>query len=187
VSILNIPVDARRQDWPRLVANAINYLLRRDAETSSILSQQTGWANYQDTAGAQTLAASTQAMFTNNAGAIIQSQKPSDVTAFWDSNKITGRTGDAIMVKVQMVCTPSDASASMLNVQVDIGGTIGVLEEHDFPLTAGSGVAHPISFTFLAFTMATWEANGATINVTCDGGASLTAKRIVVARMHKAR
>lgn len=149
----------------------------------------TGWAVYNDTAGAQGLAASTPETFAVNAGSWIDSQKPEDVDQFWDSatNTITGRNGDAIIVKVQCIFTPSDATASSIEFETDIGGVPGVVEYQDFPVIKGAGVAHRLSWTFLAYTLDTWEANGGTINVEADGPGDLTNKRVLIARVHRAR
>lgn len=153
-----------------------------------LMGSSTGWGTYNDTAGAQSLAASTSATFTVNAGTSITSYEPDDVTAFWDSstNTITGREGDAIMVKVQSVYTPDDATASDIAFSVDIGGAVGVVEYQDFALIKGAGVAHRLSWTFLAYTLDTWEANGGTIKVESDGPGDLTEKRVLIARVHRA-
>lgn len=147
------------------------------------LPKPLGWAVYNDTTGAQSLSASTPAVFTVNAGTKIETYKPADVTAFWASNKITGREGDAIVVKIQCLFTPVDAAASYVDFTVDIGGAIGVTEAHSFPITKGAGVAHYLYWTFLSYTLDTWEANGGTVNVVSDGAGSLTNKRIMVARI----
>lgn len=177
--------------WTYKVALAINWLLSRAAAAadfdalSLLVSRKTGWGLYQDTAAAQSIA-TTRTVFTINKGTVIETQKPSDVTTFFDANKITGRNGDAIVVKVQCVFTPDDATASEILFEVDIGGAIGVVESQAFGLVSGAGVGHPISWTFVAYTLGTWAANGGTIYVTCDGPGKLTAKRTVIARAHKA-
>lgn len=195
-----VPVDSRRQDWPRLVSNAFkaaDSALKGIAAGSSTTgdelatyqTQATGWANYADTAGAQALTANVRSVYTVNAGSKIETQKPADVTTFWNAanNTITGREGDGILVKIQSVFTPSTAAASRCLIEVDIGGAFGVVEEHKFPITDGAGVAHPLSWTFAGYTLDTWAENGGTIYITADGPGSLTAKRVVITRTHKAR
>ena len=154
-----------------------------------LMGSASGWANYSDTAGAQALAANVPATYTVNAGSTYDLQKPDDVDTFWDStnNKITGREGDAIVVKVQCDFTPDDATASTLDFTVDIGGAVGVVERQDFPISKGAGIVHHVSWTFLAYTLNTWEANGGTVSVVSDGPGNLTNKRIVIGRLHKAR
>lgn len=190
------PTATNPATWIRKAAERINYLLRKTGDYASatalsaletLVGQKTGWGNYADTAGAQTLATGVRTVFTNNAGTTIETQKPSDVTAFWAANKITGRTGDAILVKVQCRFTPADGTASEIRFEVDIGGGIGVVEEQQFTIAGGAAIAHPISWTFAAYTLDTWETNGGTIFVTADGPGDLTIKRVVVQRTHKAR
>lgn len=117
------------------------------------------------------------------------SQKPADVAALWDTatNTITGRNGDAIVVKVQFVFTPDDATASEVVLEVDIGGIPGVVEEQSFPVTNGASNPHFFNWTFAAYTLETWESNGGAIYATADGPGDITGLRIVIQRTHKAR
>lgn len=173
-----VPVDAKRQDWPRLVANAIN-----------AFRGQTGWAVYNHGGGPQALVAATRTKMVIDAATKIESQKPNDVDALWDTatNTITGRNGDAILVKAQCVFTPTDATASIINFDVDIGGSVGIVEKQQFSVTGGAGVPVPISWTFAAYTLNTWEANGGAIYATADGPGNITEMRVVIQRTHKAR
>lgn len=191
-------------DWIRRCAIAVNWLLARVAgllETVASLGgsladyllvadaeKLTGWGAYFDGAGSQAISAATRTQVTINSAATIVTQKPADVATFWDNstNTITGREGDAIVVKVQCIFTPSDATASMALFDVDIGGSIGIVEYHTFTIALGSGVAHYLSWTFVAYTLDTWEANGGKIYITTDGPGALTSKRVVIARVHKA-
>lgn len=43
-----VPVDAKRTDWPRLVANAINTLLRRDPRVGDVRYTMIGGLEYFD-------------------------------------------------------------------------------------------------------------------------------------------
>ena len=177
-----VPVDAKRQDWPRLVAQAVN-------RSANAVGALTGWSNNAHGGTDLTVPASTPTDYVVDGAVEIVTQKPADVPDFWADNKITGRNGDAIIVKVQFDCIPDDAVATNINIQVNIGGAVGVVEEHDFPLVRGALVSHPITFTFLAYTLNTWEANGGRIVLTADGDVTIPAanRRILIARAHKAR
>lgn len=178
-----ITETANRSDWPRLVARAVNAL--RNAVTG--LEGRTGWAVYNHGGGAQTLVAATRTQLSIDGATKIESQLPADTGPLWDSNKITGREGDAIVVKVQCTFTPADAVATEVLFDVDIGGAIGIVERQSFPVTNGAGNPHYFSWTFLAYTLDTWEANGGAVYATADGAGDLTDLRIVIQRGHKAR
>lgn len=176
-----IPETANRKDWPRLVAKAVNAIgLRTDF---------TGWAVYNHGGGAQSLTAATRTQLSIDGATKDESQLPSDVTALWDTatDTIVGRNGDAIVVKAQCVFTPSDATASIIDFDVDIGGAVGIVEKQQFTVAGGAGVPVPISWTFAAYTLDTWEANGGAIYATADGPGSITELRVVIERAHKAR
>lgn len=171
--------------------------LRRELESiatslsrlSSGTAAATGWEVYDHGGGAQSLAASTRTKLQIDGATSIISQSPPDATPLWDTttDKITGRNGDAITVKVQLTFTPDDATASDFTVDVDIGGAIGIVERQDFSVIRGAGVEHYFAWTFVAYTLNTWEANGGEVYATCDGPGDITDLRIVIARVHKAR
>lgn len=153
------------------------------------LEGSTGWAVYNHGGGAQSLATSTRTQLSIDGATKIESQLPLDTGPLWDTatDTITGRTGDGIVCKIQCIFTPSDAMASEVLFDVDIGGGVGIVEYQTFAATKGSGMAHYVSWTFAAYTMSTWLANGGKIYATADGPGDITALRIVVQRTHKAR
>lgn len=181
-----IPVDAKRGDWPRLVANSLNSMTGQGARIAS-LEDCTGWGAYVNTAGTQTLTAATKVSLTNNAGTTIVTQHPVDVAALYSAGKITGREGDGIGITIELTFTPSSALASNLYLAIDIGGSVGEIYPRDFAILKGSGVAHKISYVTMAYTLDTWEANGGTVKIESDGPGDVTGVRYVIHRLHKAR
>lgn len=147
-----------------------------------------GWANYADTT-TQMLAAGVRTKWTNAATSKDETQKPGEIATWWDTpnNKIPGRDGDAINIRLKMTATPQDTTASSLLIEFDIGGAIGVLDSHKFPLTDGAMVSMPITYPLPAFNRATFAANGATIYVTADGPVILSNKALLVQRVHRGR
>lgn len=147
----------------------------------------TGWAAYVHTGSSQTLTANTKVALVNNAGTVLEGQKPSDIAALYNGTAITGRNGDAIGIGVEFTFTPSDGTASNLYMAVDIGGAVGEIYPRDFPIFRGASVPHKISYNIQAYTLDTWAMNGGTVRVECDGPGSVTAVRYVIHRLHKAR
>lgn len=150
-------------------------------------SSDTGWGAYVHTGSAQAFVAGVKQTLTNDAGTVIETQKPADVASFYSSNLITGRNGDSIGVGIELVFTPSDGTASNLYMAIDIGGGVGEIYPKEFPIVKGSGVAHSVSYNIQAYTLNTWEANGGAVKVEVDGPGSVTGVRYVVHRLHKAR
>lgn len=181
-----IPESANRQDWPRLVKETVNALVVAVRGLSASRTR-TGWVSYVHTGAAQTLTASTKVALVNNAGTIIDGQKPSDITALYNGTYITGRTGDSIGLGLELTFTPSDGTASNFYMAVDIGGAVGEIYPRDFPIFRGASVPHKISYNILAYTLDTWAANGGIVRVECDGPGSITAVRFVIHSLHRAR
>lgn len=147
----------------------------------------TGWASYINTGAAQAIAADTDVRVLNNAGTVIDSQKPADVATLYDGTHVTGRSGDSIIVGTELTFTPDNGDASSLTLSIDIGGSIGKIYPRDFALVRGSGVPHKISYYPPAYTLDTWQANGGAVTVNVDGPGVITAVRFVIHRLHKAR
>ena len=157
-----------------------------------LLNQQSGWATYVDTVHvdvgtAFTVAANTDTDVPNNAGTVIDSQKPSDITTFYDGTVITGRNGDNLDMMVYFKAIPS-AVNQWFEIWIDIGGAIGELYRETFTFPKGAGTERGILYAIpSAYTLGTWETNGATVK--CRSDASLDIYRINYNfdRSHKAR
>ncbi len=150
------------------------------------ISRGTGWGGYFNTAAAQVLVANTKVTLTNNAATVIETQKPVDVATFYNGSVIPGRNGDGIAIGIEFTFTPSSALASMMSVAIDIGGAVGELYLHEYPVLRGAGVAHKVSYNITAYMLDTWQTNGGAVKVLADGPGSVTAVRYVVQRFHKA-
>lgn len=159
----------------------------RDALVST--TANTGWAQYADTlytSGAPlTLVADANTALPNNAGTIIDTHKPSDVPSFYAGGKITGRSGDALLITIDFLALPTSVNTTYLDLWFNIGGTVGELYRRVISFPRGNGVVRPIVYTTLVYTLDTWEANGATVNVRANGATSIYNIRYVIARVHR--
>lgn len=148
----------------------------------------TGWGSYSD-AGTQSIAANTRTLLTISGVTKDETQKPSDIATFWNgaTNTLPGRDGDGGVWRLKFQVTATDATASTLLIEADIGGAIGVLDEFEKPMTRGAGVMQPVTWNNAYFMRATFAANGAKFYVTSDGPLSIAAKSILIHRTHRAR
>lgn len=127
----------------------------------------TGWASYVDTEYTSispfSVSGGVTTQLPNNAGTIVDSQKPSDITTFYTGSVITGRNGDSLDLMIYFKVLPSSTNAE-LDVWIDIGGSIGILYLQTFYFRGASekGVMYNLPS---AYTLNTWEANGGTVYV----------------------
>lgn len=152
----------------------------------------TGWGSYADTQYTTEspfiLDASVDTVLPNNAGSVIDSQKPSDIDTFYDSvnQKITGRTGDNLDILLYFKATPS-ASNQWLDIWIDIGGSIGELYRQTFSFPKGADSERGIVYSLPSpYTLDTWEENGGSVFVTSNAPLSIHSIVYNFDRSHKA-
>jgi len=150
----------------------------------------TGWGDYVDTlytSGSPFLvSADTSTVLPNNKGTVIETQKPADVTTFYNGTTITGRNGDGLLVTIDALLLPTGAGTTFVELWFDIGGGFPPLYKRIITFPKGIGVERPLNYTTAAYTLDTWEANGATVYIRSDGPVSVYDIRFVITRTHKA-
>lgn len=154
----------------------------------------TGWADYVDTQYTSiapfTVLEGTKVTLPNNAGSIVDPQKPTDISTFYDSvnRRITGRNGDGLLITIEFIVRPTSNAQTRVKTSIDIGGAIGEIYQRELFLTKGDGVDHFYLTTTNAYTLGTWEANGGEVLIEAiGGGVEIYGIRYVLARTHKAR
>ena len=154
----------------------------------------TGWGNYADniyTVGSPLTITDGAAAVSlpNNKANTIETQKPTDVTTFYDGNVITGRNGDGINITIELKCKPLGVGASpKLTLYIDIGGSVGAIYTRDFVLSKGNGVEHYYLSSFNAYTLNTWESNGGAVMVSAENeDIAIYDIRYIITRTHKAK
>lgn len=161
-----------------------------------LTSITTGWGSYVDTqytSGSPfVISANTDTVLPNNAGAIVDSQKPSDITTFYDGSVITGRNGDNLDVQIYFYAVPSLAN-QWLDVWIDITGgtgtptTLAKLYSQSFSFPKGSGIERGVLYALSsAYTLNTWEINGGQVKVRTNGSLSVYGIVFNFDRSHKA-
>jgi hypothetical protein len=149
-------------------------------------NQVSGWGAYAHTGASQDLVTNAKVTLENNAGTVLHVQKPVDVATFYNGAAIPGRNGDGVAIGIELTFTPSSGQSSAIVVSIDIGGAVGELYSQEYAILKGGGVAHKIAYTATAYMLDTWQANGGTVKVVCDGPGAITAVRYVIQRLHKA-
>lgn len=174
------------------VTKAINEL---DHAVTTILdsgasgAQTSGWASYVDTlytpSNPFTLTSNTDTILPNNAGTVIDSQKPLDIGTFYNNNKILGNSGDALDIMIYFKALPT-ATNQWLDVWLDIGGTIGELYRQTFTFPKGVGEERGIVYGLpSSYNLGTWEANGASVYIRSNAPMTLHSMVYNIDRNHK--
>lgn len=167
-------------------------------DSSPAGQSDTGWASYVDTTYTSgsplTVSAGVVTKLPNNAGTIVDSQKPSDITAFYDSTtqKILGRNGDGLGISLFFFAVPSAANQS-IDMYIDITGGTGTpaslakLYRQTFPFPKGAGTARGILFDVTsAYTLNTWDTNGGDVYVESASDFDVYGMIFNFVRTHKA-
>lgn len=161
-------------------------------DENSVSDLTTGWGDYVDsqyTSASPFIVNTTKMTLPNNASTIRDSQKPEDVTTFYNSanTTITGRDGDGINIVIEFKARPNSANNTRLTISIDIGGAVGEIYKRDFVLTKGNGVEHFYLSSFNVYTLDTWATNGGTVKIVSTASTDIYDIRYIITRTHKAR
>lgn len=142
-----------------------------------VIFGRTGWASYNDTqytSGSPfDVSSNTDTILPNNAGNVIDSQKPTHVTSFYSGGLITGRNGDNLDLMIYFKATSSIVD-QWLDIWVDIGGGVGELYRQTFTFPKGSGTERGILYALpSAYTLGTWETNGGRLYIRSNGNVDI--------------
>lgn len=154
----------------------------------------TGWGAYTDTVLTEISPLSvtgnnTYVNLPNNKGNTLEIQKPMDVSTFYDGTAITGRNGDGISLTLSFAVKPLTNQPTRVTLVPDIGGAIGEIEDYarDVVLGRGQNITQRYLSSFDAYTLDTWEANGAILKIKSDHNCEVFGIRYLITRTHKAR
>lgn len=171
-----VPVDAKRLDWPRLVANGINALRALyDALVTRLEGVEArsgfGWADYTDNDAPAPLALSggSTVQVSRNlsaSGANYRLRGPFAAHQFWDNATDTIRARalyDVIDVSIYLKVIPG-ASGGTLDVQL-MAGAIDIGSK-SFEMTGPVGVGKGIRADFKITCRSAFLTNGAKVMLT---------------------
>tara|TARA_R110000787_G_scaffold193899_2_gene305429 strand:+ start:12524 stop:13108 length:585 start_codon:yes stop_codon:yes gene_type:complete len=150
-----------------------------------------GWAYYKDNAGAQTFTTSAAKLSIDGLGSTTEiGYLPTGVTALWDTtaDKIVADTlGDSYAIRLDLPITAVTGSASILEMELDIGGgaTPSVVVV-DRQISVAAGASKTVSVSFGIFSLATFMANGAQVFLKADANTvQITAPALLIQRVSK--
>lgn len=141
-----------------------------------------GWSQYQDsriTVGtpSQTLATGVRTKWINNGGAVTLEKAPSDATVpMWNTttNKhIPIAPFDLYHLRISFEVANYAGASPDLEIELDIGGGIGVIFDRDVSLKKG-GAAQAVSAAFPVYSGDTYLANGGEFYLTYTGTGTCT-------------
>lgn len=153
-----------------------------------------GWVNIIDTtytSGAPlTLSNGARTLLDLNADVFLEDYAPNGFTGadFYDNatSKITPLgLGDSYIYRISLTAVPAQNDKTLI-LDLDIGGTQGIILQRSTRLSKGAGTENFISTTNSIFTLGTFVANGGELYLTCDGacdiyGISLFIQRVTLA------
>lgn len=153
----------------------------------------TGWSNHNDntyTEGSPFQPAADEwTAFDSADYTSLETQLPTDVTELFDkvNSLILGRNGDGINITIELTAKPTTANATYLDTAIDIGGGVGRIYPRTLTFPKGQNVARTVSYSFNAYTLDTWEANGGAIVFNPTAAIDIYGLRVILTRQHKAR
>lgn len=178
---VEIPVDST---WG-LITNALNSMF-------DVIFGRTGWASYVDTqytSGSPfAVLSDTDTVLPNNAGTVVDAQKPTYITEYYDGSKILGRNGDGLAVQIYFKAE-SSIPDQWIDLWIDIGsGTPIELYTDTKGFPKGSGTERGFVYSLpSAYTLDTWEANGGTVYMLSNGACDVYDIVFNFTTTHKAR
>ena len=125
----------------------------------------------------------------NNAGAIINSQIPLDITTFWDpinSKFIPDRVGDFYILRYSGVIVANNNN-TYATLELDIGGSQGVIWTRDIALTKGANVPVEFAIAIPLYTLQTFVTNGGQFYIETTRRCDLYDISLVVFRTFRGR
>lgn len=180
--------------WTRL-SDTTNYLREGDDASRLVNNSQyidksdLGWITFNDSlnteASPQVLAQNVRTLLTNNGASSITTHAPTVATNWLNANKFTpDSSGDVYVFRLDLEANPTLNNRNLL-IELDIGGTQGVIWSKTERLARGAGNNTKVSLTIPVFTLGTFVANGGELYVTCDGPCDVFSAAYFITKVYK--
>lgn len=160
--------------------------------TDLTLASISGWASYVDTEFTEEnpfelTKSMGQVPIPNNAGFVIDREKPDGLDTFYDGQRILGHSGDAVAVTIRFKVKPRQNPVTILETGTDIGGDFGVIFRESFQVPKKKNVIRDVNYNYTGYQLDTWEANGGLPVFSSDRRVEVFDISLLVHRIHKAR
>lgn len=155
----------------------------------------TGWQNWYDgtytTGSRRSLTAATRTKLTiDGTGSSTSTTYTASGSGNWwstASNKITPTaTNDLYAVEVGFKCAMASGTALYVVVDIDAGGSTGIVKADTKYLAKGTASDHTFAFNFLLNVNSDFKTNGAEIYVTAGETTTMYSIYTTITRLHKA-
>lgn len=151
---------------------------------------ETGWIQVSDDEHTQstplTISSNVRTLLPNNAANVLNVTNPIGGSTWWANDKFNpDNSGDTYDLRVGFIADPTLNNRN-LTLELDIGGTQGVIWSKTLRLARGAGVDTRIIETIDIFTLGTFIANGGEIFITCDGDVDIYDIVIKIERKYRA-
>lgn len=160
------------------------------------LDSYTGWVQYADstyTSGSPLAVASgVRTKLTNDGGTeALTSQLPLDAAgnSMWDTTNskiVPISENDGYDFRLNFVADPAGTTDTFIEIELDIGGAVGVIFKKTVPLAKG-GAAQQVVFSAPVYAGDTFFANGGEFYVTPDVNTDIYDISVHVSRTHRGR
>ncbi len=150
-----------------------------DKDIRVINKTDLGWVQFQD--GTYTdvsplaIASGTRTLLPNDAANVLDLVNVNGGASWWNSGTSTfepDNSGDTYDFRLQFT-VDSAVNNRNLQIELDIGGSQGVIWDKTIRLARGAGVNTRVTETMQIYTLVTFVANGGQIFITCDGDIDL--------------
>ncbi len=164
----------------------------RDSVVSARANQGLGWAFYTEgtaiTQGtAQAITADTRTQLLNDGlGGATHEGQIQDMVTPWSSNKLNVELDCSYSVRLTFKGEiATGASGEHFDIELDIGGAIGVTWSATSVFPKGANEPHGFEFSIPLFARSTFVANGGTFYVTPSVNMDLWDARVLVGRVYQ--
>jgi len=155
------------------------------------IKESRGWWNIADNTdnslNPQLITSNTRTKITISPDSVIDGYGANGLpsSSIWDgvSNKITPiQLGDSYIFRISFTANPTLNNRN-LTIDLDLGGSQGIIFERSTRLARGANVDTKVSMTNSIFALSTFVSNGGEIYITCDGDVEIFNKSIFIQKV----
>jgi hypothetical protein len=185
--------DAGKIITPSSVTPGVGVLRKLGTSELTYEPVVTGWSQHADdqytVSAKRTIGSATRTLVTiNDLGAPTNANLPVGASAFWNAGAhkvVPGNSNDAYMIRLCFSVESSGGGTGdrYLEIDLDVGGTTGVIVQNGHLLRTGS--AQRMHSNFLTVAEADFVANGGQFYITTSHSMNFWDFKLLISRIHK--